>query len=74
MQPLFSPHGIALIPLIGTLAARNQGKLPGPSFEDDEDEEEDTGLQAVNIKTWRRLKMKKHKISKRRKAARHQKK
>jgi hypothetical protein len=73
MQPLFSPHGIALMPLIGTLAARSHGKPLEPSF-DDEDQHEDAGLQASSIKTWRRLKMKKHKINKRRKAARHQRK
>jgi hypothetical protein len=71
LTPLFSATGVQLSPSIPAVAAAGSVLMdldldcPGqPHFSGG-------GLQAIGIKTWRRLKMKKHKIRKRRKANRH---
>ena len=83
----FSAHGVQLVPegAASTDGAASAAELEqagkiieclcrvGTMGEEEEDEEEGLpgGLHAIGIKTWRRLKMKKHKIRKRRKANRH---
>lgn len=63
----FSPHGITLVPksiLAKSIVEHQQ--------EEEEDEVlKDNAMMAIGIKKWRSLKMKKHKISKRRKLNRH---
>jgi len=79
----FSPHGIqlvprAILPPMGvdlsppqpTQASQQSFDVVKDSVEQDDHEQTETSIQAISTKTWRRLKMKKHKIRKRRRASR----
>eukprot|EP00798_Chlamydomonas_sp_ICE-L_P026959 gene26959-35001_t len=55
LSPQFSPHGIMLVP---------KSILEPPP---DDIDQEDRGMHAIGIKKWRKLKMKNHKVARRRK-------
>lgn len=80
MAAQFTPHGIMIVPK-AILEAEADGaaqheqqvarSTAAPTAPVEESEEElEPELQAIGVKTWRRLKMKKHKIRKRRRAER----
>lgn len=78
VTPLLVPHGVLALPqefVRQQEEAVEAACRPGGSAAEDSDEEEagddDAAIHAISIKTWRRLKMKKHKIRKRRRADRH---
>lgn len=67
----WTPHGIGLMPkdLIPATALMDQGVARG-RCEAEDDDDQPAAIQAITTRTWKRLKMKKHKIRKRRKADR----
>lgn len=72
--PHFTPHGVMLMPNSSSMQQLEHA-APAPAAAAEEDGEEvadEAGLWADSVKRKRKLKMKKHKLKKRRKLTRHQ--
>lgn len=72
--PHFTPHGVMLMP---NSSSMQLAAAPGPAAaaaaaEGEEEVADEAGLWADSVKRKRKLKMKKHKLKKRRKLTRHQ--
>jgi hypothetical protein len=73
--PHFTPHGVMLMPNSGSMQLTQQQQHQAVADEEaaaGEATEEEQGMWADSVKRKRKLKMKKHKLKKRRKLTRHQ--
>lgn len=70
--PHFTPHGVMLMPNSNSMQLAVAPAQQQSVADEAEEQHEESGMWADSVKRKRKLKMKKHKLKKRRKLTRHQ--
>jgi hypothetical protein len=70
--PHFTPHGVMLMPNSNSMQLAAVVPAQQQAVADEAEQHEEAGLWADSVKRKRKLKMKRHKLKKRRKLTRHQ--